>query len=130
MNIFKILLITSYLALCACQQQPAYQELKEELSQSLQEINSKISKEYQKHEDGIGKLANAELDKLQAIEYHVFELGSEESTEQHQQKLNEIGKERWDCFFIDKSNEFYRVYCRRTPKSYLRYLSRIPNFIP
>ncbi len=118
------------MTLTACQQQPAYQEMKEELSKNLSEINSTISKGYQQKEEQLSNLANSEIEKLHAVEYHVFELGKDETTAQHQEKLNEIGKERWDCFFIDKTSEFHRVYCRRTPKSYLRYLSRIPNFIP
>ena len=130
MNIFKILLLISLGLITACQEKPKYQEIKEELSKSVAELQTEIAKSYQETQKEVENLANEEIEKFHSIEYHVFELKKEQSTLEHEKKLNEIGKDRWDCFFIGESDEFYRFYCRRIPKSYLRYMTRLRSFIP
>lgn len=108
MKNFIVCLLT--LILLACEQNIDLKDLKESLQSEYQQRHSQVS-----------ALAEDEIEKMFAIEYKVFEIAEKNNVNILEDELNKFGKERWDCFFIDKNAESYRLFCRRKPKSYLRY---------
>ncbi len=63
-----------------------------------------------------------EVEKLSALEYKVKDLDASSSARQIQAELELLGKDRWDCYQISHLQDVTRLYCKRMPKSYLRYL--------
>jgi hypothetical protein len=56
-------------------------------------------------------------------EYKIQSFGPEQSKE-IEKKLNELGKERWQCFWVESSKKEKIFYFKRTRMS---YLSKIPT---
>jgi hypothetical protein len=71
-----------------------------------------------------------EIEKLQQREYTVIRLPFDTPMEKIEGTLNEFGKNRWDCFHIEKvppSNREEKVgsflfFCKRMPETPLRYV--------
>ena len=134
LKVFALLL----LLLTACQDNAQYLQLEKEVKEGIGELKQEISEQYDEKEAQISEFAEQEIENIFAIEYKLFELDASLSTEELSNKLNEVGKERWKCFFIDRpptvsedqSDAVYRVFCNRRPKSYLRYLGKIPGLLP
>ncbi len=91
-------------------------ELTKELQRSVEKLSPKT--------DEVQNMASEEVDKLMSFEYQVFELPPESSTAVLNGKLNMLGRERWECFDVESDEEQIRIYCKRRPKTYLRYLLR------
>ena len=72
--------------------------------------------------DEIKKSSNEQIEKTFAIEYRVVDIKADSSAEQTQTLLNDLGKERWDCFSITSEKEGSRLLCKRRPLSALRAL--------
>jgi len=72
---------------------------------------------------GISDLAQDEVSKLMSVEYRVIEIDDVGDTKHFDYILNNAGQDRWDCFDVEKIAERhkYRFFCKRKPKSYLRY---------
>ena len=77
------------------------------------------------HTDAIGDLANEEVEKLMKLEYHVHTLANDLSTEELNEQLAELGRQRWDCFDTQAHETGLMIFCKRRPKSYLRYLGKL-----
>jgi hypothetical protein len=75
------------------------------------------------------EIANEELEKLYKYEYLVSELPLTSSPAEFSEHLNKLGTDRWDCYQIIKETDTYRLFCRRMPKSLLRYLQFLPKFV-
>jgi hypothetical protein len=75
--------------------------------------------------DELQKSATEEVEKLFTFEYHVAEFPIEEKKDVLNDELAKLGKERWDCFHIEPRKEVIRLYCKRRPKSYLRYIPKV-----
>ena len=56
-------------------------------------------------------------------EYKVVTLGTEE-TKQVENNLNELGRDRWQCFWVESNKKQKSFYFKRTKMS---YLSKIPT---
>ena len=74
-----------------------------------------------------GQMAEAEVEKLFAFEYKVVSLSQAQSSQQLEAALNQLGKDRWECFQVVQMQDGDSLICKRAPKTYLRY---IPRFIP
>jgi len=115
------------LLLCSCQdsgQSRGFDKFEEELSRTLQSAKEhfeKIAPEREKLE----RKAQAEAEKLFVFEYHVEEFGRETKTDQIRNKLAELGKNRWDCFHIEPRGNYLLLFCKRQPKTYLKYIPRM-----
>lgn len=72
-------------------------------------------------------MAEEELNKLSAIEYHVTDFSKQMSSEEMKTALSTLGEQRWQCSNFIEVNGKIRVFCNRRPASYLRYLQR---FLP
>lgn len=92
-----------------------------EASKHLDRISSHVGQNINEAQ----QLAEGEVQKLFAWEYHVVELPDELSREDLAARLNELGSDRWDCFHMSSSGVNLRLVCKRQPKSYLKYIPRV-----
>lgn len=71
-----------------------------------------------------------EVKKLAQLEYHMEVFPLETSSREVDEKLNELGKERWNCFSSfarprkDPQNPEMVVLCKRMPETMLRYIPK------
>jgi len=138
LKVFALLLLFVPMFLLACQDNSQYQQLEKEVKEGIGELQREISKQYDEKEAQISEFAEKEIENTFAVEYKVIELDAKLSPEELSEKLNEVGKERWKCFFVDRpqnvgkeqSEAVYRIFCNRRPKSYLRYLGKMPGLLP
>jgi len=114
----------SLFLLCSCQSgsdNPQLESIKKELKKSLKEAKVAI--------DELGgdkfEATSEELEKLFAFEYKVFEADTKLGTGEMERVLGAFGKERWECFHAEKEQNKLRFFCKRRPKSYLRYIPKI-----
>lgn len=66
-----------------------------------------------------------EVEKLFSFEYKVEEYPNKAGAKDLQSKLEALGQERWECFYIQEVGTKLRVYCKRRPKTYLQYIPRM-----
>ena len=134
LKVFALLL----LFFAACQDNSQYKQLEKDVKEGIGELQQEISKQYEEKEAQISEFAGKEIENTFAVEYKVIELDANLSSKELSEKLNEAGKERWKCFFVDRplavdkeqSETVYRIFCNRRPKSYLRYLGKMPGLLP
>ncbi len=64
-------------------------------------------------------------------EYQILAL-DDPAPEQIQEKLNELGVERWDCFWVERRGDDLVLYLKRPPRTYLRHIpfSDLMRIIP
>ena len=67
-----------------------------------------------------------ELKKLQQFEYKVIEIPRATPSPDVENRLNELGKERWDCTLGGSSAtiESLTFYCKRRPDTPLKYVPK------
>lgn len=117
----SILILICLLSLSACEKSSESADIKttlDEVKKTLNDLSSQTT-----------SVANDELEKLNTFEYLVSELPLSSTTAEISEHLNKLGTDRWDCYQIFKENEYYRFFCRRMPKTYLRYLQYLPKFL-
>jgi len=68
-----------------------------------------------------------EFEKLFRWEYRVVDLSGALSAPEFESKLEELGREGWDCFSIAPHAENVRVSCKRHPQSAMSYLKYVPG---
>ncbi|MEZ4753643.1 MAG: hypothetical protein R3A13_04955 [Bdellovibrionota bacterium] len=66
-----------------------------------------------------------ELEKLFRFEYKTFRISRAEGSAGIERELQELGLERWECFQVIDMIQEVEVYCKRRPKSYLRYFKAL-----
>lgn len=110
----KTLLLFSLILWTSCDSNPEFSRTVDKVKNSLSELTTEKE-----------NMASQELEKLFIYEYQVFDLPSNASAEVIQANLSNLGKERWDCFHIDRNQTNINIVCKRRPKSYLRYVSNI-----
>lgn len=94
------------------------------------EITNKATETFNTTKDRVEKTApeivewtEEDLRKIGAWEYHQFEAKfAETSPEQILEKLNELGADRWECFWVQDIEDGVRFYLKRSKRSYLRYV--------
>ncbi len=122
LKLFSLLLCLILLA--GCEQganNPDLQRLTKELDQTLQEAH-----QFFEGATSTGnELATKEVEKLFTFEYRVEELDSSLSPEEMQEQLQALGQERWECFHAEPQAKSLRFFCKRRPKTYLRYIPKL-----
>jgi len=119
------LLILSFL-LAGCKSpddRSALRGLEKEFKEAMSDLMRKLN-EYGPAAKNAQKTTSEELKKLFVFEYKVFELNNNPSTSEVEKKLTDLGRERWDCFHVERSNKVFRIFCKRHPETYLRYIVR------
>ena len=77
------------------------------------------------HKEELEKKTTEEISKLSTFEYKVAEFKSNITNEELQTKLEELGQERWDCFHVERQTFTLTFFCKRRPKTYLRYIPKL-----
>ncbi len=68
------------------------------------------------------ELSEEELQKIWAMEYKTIKVTHSDLTELDE-KLNELGKERWDCYHVSEDREGKVFYLKRRKSNAVRYLT-------
>ena len=95
-------------------------ELTRELKKTIENAKEKISP----YTEDVESTASEEISKLLTVEYKVVKIPLSTPPEELTEELTELGKERWECFHVEQHLDTRQIYCRRRPKSYLRYIMR------
>ncbi|RIL12388.1 MAG: hypothetical protein DCC75_00585 [Proteobacteria bacterium] len=99
-------------------------QLKRELDQSLESAKRKID-ELTPSKERISSETSEEFAKLNRFEYKVVEFDKSLPAAELESKLGELGNEAWECFHITTGEKILTVFCKRRPKTYLRYVPRM-----
>lgn len=91
------------------------------LEQEARSLLKGVSEDHKKVQDATTK----EVEKLFTFEYKVFDFSMEASSGEIEKKLSEGGREGWECFAVHEKRPNLRFFCKRRPKTYLRYVPRI-----
>lgn len=81
-------------------------------------------RDFDADKDPTAALAKEEVEKLFTIEYKVLTVAADLPADELEQKLQALGRERWECFHTYPVGGELRIMCRRRPQSYLRMLFR------
>jgi hypothetical protein len=69
--------------------------------------------------------AQQEVEKLFVFEYKVAEVKAELPAADLEAALQALGQERWECFALQQQGAMLRLFCKRRPKTYLRFIPRM-----
>ncbi len=122
MKLIRISCLVLPLVLASCKS-PA-PEVTDEVQKKWEAAKSKISS-LAPEAEALQEKAGGELDKLFVFEYRVEEIQRNASKDEMEEILGRLGKERWDCFHIQPEGDALRLFCKRNPKTYLKYIPRI-----
>lgn len=109
---------------CACDSGSGARKELDKLQSDLSALLSQAKQQLEPHKEQVESYTKGELDKLFQLEYEVREIPLGSDTNVVSAALAELGEQRWDCFHIDHSALNLRIFCKRKPKSYLRYIPR------
>lgn len=73
----------------------------------------------------IKSMTSNELNNVFAVEYKVIDISAGQEAKQIEETLSMLGRERWDCYHVEPQFDSLRVFCKRQPVSYLRYLLKL-----
>jgi len=97
-----------------------------QVKESLDSIGDQL-KRLEPAKESVETATKAEVEKLWIHEYKVEEIPVTMDSTQIEEQLMTLGKDRWDCFHLEKKEEVLQIFCKRRPQSYLRY---IPRWLP
>lgn len=122
----KHFILTVLILTCASCNSSEYQS---ERSSVNGEWTKQISSLFEKLRKTNPELSVEELQKLHQFEYKVFHIDAHNSSLQITRELNEVGKDKWDCFHIERLNitkeqngDVLQIYCKRNIQTPLRYV--------
>ncbi len=114
----RFLICTLLIFSTACEQKELGESLNSAQSQAQAALDHLKSQ-------NLDQQALAELEKLNTFEYVVKSFSDKLSDTELSTELATLGKEGWECFNVSQASENYRVWCKRRPKTYLRYLNPV-----
>jgi hypothetical protein len=117
-NFFLVLLLASLSLACKEGGQADTGSIIAELKKSMEEMKRSVT------DSELDSMAADEVEKLFTFEYTVKDVPPTEDAISLNSILEEMGRERWNCFHIEEKKEYIRLYCKRRPKTYLRYVPR------
>lgn len=80
--------------------------------------------------DDLSTATSREIEKLVAVEYRVVVLDGGIESGELERKLNELGKDRWECFAGGATPPGgLRFICRRWPLSYLKVIAQMAQIM-
>lgn len=128
----RFLLIIAIFLLSGCNSDPVTQEVPptdasapESLTDTIAAQISKAQQQVQELASGSKDTATEEVEKLFTFDYRVVEFDKSLPATDLELKLNELGKERWECFHVEPRESVLQFFCSRRPKTYLRYIPRV-----
>ncbi len=72
--------------------------------------------------DDVLERAREEIKRIGTWEYHVMTFTAPQDTTL-EQRLNELGQERWECHATPRGQEGVRLVCKRPVRSYLKNIA-------
>ena len=72
--------------------------------------------------DDMLERAKAEIKRIGTWEYRVMTLSASQDTTL-EQRLNELGRERWECHVTPRGQKEVRLVCKRPVRSYLKNIA-------
>lgn len=123
-RLFTLVIILSCCS--ACKESPVNEQDLSNLEHKLDSLTSAAKQVWSKTE--VPNLSVDELKKLRQLEYSVFSISSNSTSEEIGKFLSEKGLDRWDCFHVEKEHNENNLlfYCKRPVETPLRYL---PNTV-
>lgn len=100
------------------------QKLTEDLQQVAKETKDALT-ELVPDTQGVKEGTQQEIEKLFIFEYKIVELAKDSSIQKMEEVLVDLGKDRWECFHIEPVPTGLQVFCKRRPKTPLRYIPRM-----
>ncbi|RMG39456.1 MAG: hypothetical protein D6719_13235 [Candidatus Dadabacteria bacterium] len=128
--LFVLLLLFCLNALSACQSRQdssdnaSEKALTEELAKILKEAK-KVAGQVSPFNPDVQEKAQKEFEKLFVFEYSVKRFPADIEDHRLEHELNSVGKQRWECFDVERDKDQLVFYCKRRPKTYLRYLPKL-----
>lgn len=119
--LLKLLPIALFAALLQGCETPDSAKLAVEAKQVLEDLKTTLDASRR----GVQETTAAEIEKLHSLEYKVLEIDGKLGAPELETAFADLGKERWDCFHIEERGESLRVFCKRNPKTYLKYIPRM-----
>ena len=126
-RLFAALLVAS--AFCGCDKAADTKELQRQVGDLTKTVTDYVG------EAETTKEAMTEISKLQQYEYKILTVPADTTPVALQSSLNELGRERWDCFHVEKrlnpaepAKSELAMFCKRRPETPLRFIPR--NLIP
>jgi hypothetical protein len=128
MNSLRETAVVALLLLLGASLVPAYAQQAEPAEEEPSDLWSYVQALYEKAKAAGEQVPGTtiewireDLDKVGDWEYRVVSLGG--SAEQVEKELNELGRERWECFWVQQEGRRVRFFLKRPARS---YLSSIP----
>ena len=123
---FLAFLLSIALWLPGCENRDTKQQLSQlsaDLKHTLDEAKQAVS-DLAPDTSKLSARTNEEIEKLFRFEYKVEELDIKSSREALEEALVKLGLDRWDCFHLESNATALRIFCKRMPRTYLRYMLR------
>ncbi len=119
---FGFLLLLLTVALAGCASDPDLPASPDDrmaaLKQRVQELYQQARESGQQVPKDALEWAQQDLNRMGDWEYKIVDLPRED-TESRQARLNELGSERWEAFWMEPAGNGIRVYLKRRSKSWL-----------
>ena len=119
---FGFLLLLLTVALAGCASDPDLPASPDDrmaaLKQRVQELYQQARESGQQVPKDALEWAQQDLNRMGDWEYKIVDLPRED-TESRQARLNELGSERWEVFWMEPAENGIRVYLKRRSKSWL-----------
>ena len=74
--------------------------------------------------EGTKRLIKKDIDRIGDWQYKVIILNAGEASNEIENQLNELGEERWECFFVDAAEGKRMFYFKKPKISYLQKISK------
>ena len=113
------ILVSSALILGLLTLMPGCQGLQEPVREARESLEGRVEELGPELDELRGRL-DAEIRKLRAVEYRVETLPYTARPEEIATRLSELGAERWDCFYVERTERERLLYMKRRVKTPLR----------
>ncbi len=85
--------------------------------EQAKELYEKARESGEKVPENIKEWIKEDIKKIGTWEYKIVLIDSKRSIEK---ELNELGKERWECFWIERKENGFSLFLKRPVKNYLK----------
>lgn len=123
--LFSLLVLTASGCDWGTSDQAKFDELQRQLEETMKSAQDAFQRLSPGGEDDLQKSAGEEVEKLFTFQYKIFELKRSGTPEQMESELNAAGQEGWECFDTNVEKDLIQFFCKRRPKTYLRYLPKM-----